>query len=57
MVGVIVSLNSRAKAINGRVFLCAMRPELRKVFQIMKLDKILEFAENEEEIMKKFKII
>lgn len=57
MVGVIVSLNNRAKAIGGIVTLCAMRPELRKVFQIMKLDKILDFAENEDEALKKLSIM
>jgi anti-anti-sigma factor len=57
MVGVLVSLQSRAKAIKGRVILFAMKPELRRVFQIMNLHKILEFAENEDEALAKLNIL
>ncbi|MGA2265161.1 MAG: STAS domain-containing protein [Phycisphaerae bacterium] len=57
MVGVLVSLHNRARAIKGRVVLYAMKPELRRVFQIMNLHKILEFAENEDEALTKLNLL
>ena len=47
MLGVLVSLNKRARAIKGKVVLCGMRPSLMKVFQVTRLDNILTFAPDE----------
>ena len=47
MLGVLIALQKKAKAIKGRVVLCGMRPELMKVFKITKLDKVLAFASDE----------
>lgn len=57
MLGVLISLQKKAKTINGRVIICGLRPELHKVFQIMKLEKVLEFAADEAGAMKKFDIL
>jgi anti-anti-sigma factor len=57
MLGVLISLQKRARLIGGRVVLCAMRPDLMKVFQITKLDKILEFAPSEREALAKLDIL
>ena len=53
ILGVLISLQKKARQIGGRVVLCALRPELMKVFQITKLDKIMEFAADEGEALKK----
>ena len=53
MLGILISLQKRARLIKGQVVLCSMRPDLMKVFQITRLDKILEFAADEGEALKK----
>jgi anti-sigma B factor antagonist len=57
MLGVIILLQKKARLIGGRVVLCAMRPELMKVFQITKLDKILEFAPDERGALAKLDVL
>jgi anti-sigma B factor antagonist len=57
MLGILISLQKRSKGIGGRVVLCAMRPELLQVFQITKLDKILEFAPDERAALKKLDVL
>jgi anti-sigma B factor antagonist len=47
MLGVLVSLNKRARAIKGKVVLCGMRHSLMKIFQVTRLDKIMAFAPDE----------
>jgi anti-sigma B factor antagonist len=42
MLGVLVTLNKKATAIAGRLVLCSVRSELLKVFQIVKLDRLLK---------------
>jgi len=56
LVGVLLALHKKAKAIKGRFILCGLRPELHKVFKIMKLEKILEFADSEEEALVRFDV-
>jgi len=51
MVGVIISLNKKAKAIEGQMVICGLRPELFKVFKIMSLDRVIPFAKDEQEAM------
>ncbi len=53
MLGILVSLQKRIAGIDGQVVLCGMRPNLMKVFQITQLDRILIFAKDESEAMKK----
>jgi anti-sigma B factor antagonist len=57
MVGVLLSLQKKAKQIGGRVVLSAMRPGLKQVFQIAKLDKVLEFADDEREALTKLDVL
>ncbi len=52
MIGVLINLHKKSQEIKGRLILCALRPELKKVFEITRLDKILSFAENEDAALK-----
>jgi len=54
MLGALVSLNKKARQINGKVILCGIRPNLMKVFKITSLDKILDFAADETGAMRQF---
>ncbi len=54
--GVLITLHKKAAAIKGRVLLCGLRPELRRVFEISRLDKILELHETEEQALAAFGI-
>ena len=54
MLGVLVALQKKTKAIKGRFIIAGLRPDLHKVFKITKLDKILEFADSEQTAMSKF---
>ena len=53
MIGVILNLHKKSKAIKGEVVLCGLRPELRKVFQITNLDRLLTMVEDEEAALNK----
>ena len=55
MISVLVSLHKKSKSIGGLVVLAGMRPNLKKVFEITKLDKLLVFAKDEKDAMTKFK--
>jgi len=54
--GVLITLHKKAAAIKGRVVLCGLRPELRRVFEISRLDKLLELRETEEQALATFGI-
>jgi anti-sigma B factor antagonist len=41
MLGVLMALQKKATAIRGRVLLCAVHNDLKKVFQIVKLERVL----------------
>jgi len=45
-IGMLLTLNSRSKAIKGTLVLCGVRPDVMKIFEIMKLNKLLKFAPN-----------
>jgi len=53
MLGVLVSLDKKARAIKGRLVLAGIRQELMKVFKVTRLDKLLTFAADEANGMKK----
>ena len=53
MIGVIVNLHKKSKAIKGEIVLCGLRPQLRKVFQITNLDRILTLVADEEAALNK----
>jgi anti-anti-sigma factor len=49
--GVLITLRKKASEIKGRIVLCGLRPDLRKVFKITNLEKLFEFQENEEKAL------
>jgi len=54
MLGVLVNAHKKAQAIKGRFIICGLREKLLEVFKITKLDKVLEFADSEEEAIGRF---
>ena len=47
MISGLLILNTKSKAIKGSFVICGLRQELMKVFEIMKLVKVLKFAPDE----------
>jgi len=45
-IGMILTLNAKSKAIKGALVLCGVRPDVMKIFSLMKLNKVLKFAPN-----------
>jgi len=45
-IGMLLTLNTKSKAIKGRVVLSGVRPDVMKIFEIMKLNKLLTFVPN-----------
>lgn len=54
MIGVLVSLHKKSQAIGGKLVIVGLRPNLQKIFEITRLDKLLTFAEDEKAGMSKF---
>jgi anti-anti-sigma factor len=54
VLGVLMSLDKKAKAKKGEIRLSNINPTIRQVFTITKLDKILKIYPTSEEAMKKF---
>ena len=52
MLGVLIQLHKKSQAIKGRLVICGLKPELKKVFKIMRLEKVLQFADDEAEAMR-----
>ena len=52
MLGVLIVLYKKSLAIKGQVVLCGVRPEIVKVFTIMKLDKLMQIVATESDAMK-----
>ena len=57
ILGVLVALQKKSQAIKGKLVICGLRPDLSKVFKITKLDKLFEFADGEDEAMRRFDIL
>ncbi|MCE5326158.1 MAG: STAS domain-containing protein [Planctomycetaceae bacterium] len=53
MIGVFLTVHKKAQATKGRVVLCGLKPHLMKVFQIANLDRILSFAADGHEALKR----
>jgi anti-sigma B factor antagonist len=51
-VGVLITLGKKADAIKGRVVICGMRDEIRRVFKIMNLRKLFTFFDTEEKALR-----
>ncbi len=54
--GVLITLRNKSNEIKGKVVLCSLRPDLRKIFKITNLDKLFDFHENEERALNSFGI-
>ena len=54
MLGVLIALHKKSQAIKGKLVICGLRPDLKKIFAITKLDSILEFADDEADALKRF---
>lgn len=52
MLGVLITLYKKSKAIRGQVVLVGVRPEILKVFAIMKIDKLMPIVDTEGEAKK-----
>lgn len=50
-VGMIMNLQRKSQAIKGTLVLCGVRAEIMRVFEIMKLTKVLKFAPDEKTAM------
>ncbi len=55
MLGVLVSLDNKARAIKGKVVLCGLNRKIMEVFKITRLDKRLNMADDEPKAMGMFK--
>ena len=45
--GKLITLNKKANTSGGKLVLCNIRPEIKEVFEITKLDKFFKFMEDE----------
>ena len=52
----LISLNTKVKAAAGRLKLCCLRAEIKEVFTITRLDRVLELRKSEEEAIEAFKL-
>lgn len=52
--GILITLRKKAGEIKGKVLLCGLRPDLRKVFKITNLEKLFEFHDTEEHALEAF---
>ena len=55
VIGKLVILDRKVKSKKGRLRLCAMTPEIREVFQITRLDQVLEIKDTREEALAAFR--
>jgi len=54
MIGVLLSLSRKVQAKGGRLVLCGLRPALREIFEVMKLEDMLPAYETPEEALETF---
>jgi len=54
MLGVLIALHKKSQAIDGKVVLCGIRPDLGKAFKVTRLDKMLSFADDKEAALASF---
>jgi len=56
MIGMLVNLHKKSLTIKGKIVICGLRDDLMKVFKMARLDKILTFAGDETEAMKRLDV-
>ena len=54
MLGKIMSLHRKLKAVGGRLILCSVDPEIYWVFETLRLPKLLYFCKDEQEALQAF---
>jgi len=54
MLGVLIQLQKKAGAIKGRAVIVNLKPELRKVFTITRLDKLFTFFDSDRDALESF---
>ena len=54
--GVLLTLRKKLQAAKGRLVICGLRPDLRKVFSITKLEKLFKFEPDEEHALNVFDV-
>jgi len=52
VIGTLLQVDKKIRAIKGKVVICGMKPNLFKIFETMNLHKVLTFAEDEEKAMR-----
>ena len=50
----LITLNKKLQAVNGRLILCGIAPEIREVFEITKLNKLFTIHEEEQAALQAF---
>ena len=53
--GKLITLNKKVRGATGQLALCNIKPEIKEVFSITKLDKVLKIFEGEESALESFK--
>lgn len=53
LLGTLLSLDKRCKAIDGRLILCGLKPQLKRVFQTANLDRLFVMVSDEETALNK----
>ena len=51
VIGTLLQVDKKIRAIKGKLVICGMKPNLYKVFETMNLHKVLNFTENEDKAM------
>lgn len=50
----LMTLNKKVKAVSGQLKLCSIKPEIREVFRITNLDKLLKIYDTDEKALADF---
>ena len=54
VLGILITLNKKAAAIKGSMVLCALKPDLMKIFTITSLDRLFKFFPDDAAALKHF---
>jgi anti-sigma B factor antagonist len=52
--GLLVALHHRVAAAEGKLKICGVRPEIREVFKMTKLDQLLDIREDQQDALESF---
>lgn len=53
--GKLITLNKKVKTVSGQLRLCNIKLEIKEVFEITKLNKVLQIFDSEEDALESFK--